>query len=107
MLDIKRSLYFLENRKSYEFDDDFAVLFYKGTAVAKGYTEKFRKNWQEESSYSDNMYDFFEDLGYDLEVELDEEDINDNWEHIWDELDWDDDSRSFKYGNWELVVLDI
>ena len=105
MKDIDKKQY--SARKEYEYDDDTAVLFYKGIKVARDETESFRKSWIEESDYFDNLYDFLDDVGANTDIELDEEDENSNWETIWDELDWDKDSQSYKYGNWEWVVLDI
>ena len=105
MADIDNKKY--ASRKSYEYDDDTAVLFYKGQKVKKQDAENFRKSWMEEMSYFDNMYDFLDDVVSSVDIELDEADAEDNWEHIWDELDWDENSQSYKYGNWELVILDI
>ena len=61
----------------------------------------------EETSYFDNMYDFLEDVVGSCDIDLDEADAEDNWEHIWDELDWNKETKSYKYKNWELVILDI
>ena len=82
-------------------------MFYKGVKIARAETESFRKSWIEEDDYFDNLYDFLDDIGANADIELDEEDEKSKWETIWDELDWNNDSRSYKYGNWELVVLDI
>lgn len=105
MKDIDKKQY--SARKEYEYDDDTAVLFYKGTKVTKQDAENFRKSWMEEMSYFDNMYDFLEDVVSSYDIELDEADAEDNWEHIWDELEWNKETKSYKYKNWELVVLDI
>ena len=104
MLDIEKKQY--SARKEYEYDDDTAVLFYKGMKVAKAHTETFKDSWSEEADYFDNMIDFLEDVGSES-VELDEEDVNDNWDNIWDNLDWNEQSKSYKYKNWEWIVLDI
>lgn len=93
-------------RKKYKYDDDIAVLFYKGTKVAKGATESFRKSWIEEASYFDTLYDFLDDVAG-ADIGLDEEDKNTSWETIWDELEWNEETKSYKYKNWEWIVLDI
>lgn len=40
MLDIEDKKY--SARKEYEYDDDTAVLFYRGTKIARALTENFR-----------------------------------------------------------------
>ena len=105
MKDIDKKQY--SARKEYEYDDDTAVLFYKGTKVAKATTESFRKSWIEDASYFDNLYDFFDDVGANTDIELDEADENTSWETIWDELEWNKETESYKYKNWEWIVLDI
>lgn len=106
MLDIDKKQY--SARKEYEYDDDIAVLFYKGTKVAKATTESFRKSWVEESWNCDaNTLTEFLGCVCNCYLELDEADDSDTWEHIWDELEWNKETKSYKYGNWELVILDI
>jgi len=104
MKDIDKKQY--SARKEYEYDDT-AILFYKGTKVTKQDAENFRKSWMEEMSYFDNMYDFLKDVVGSYDIELDEADIEDDWEHIWDELEWNKETKSYKYKNWEWIVLDI
>ena len=105
MLDIDKKQY--SARKKYEYDDDTAVLFYKGEKVARAHTESFRKSWIEEDCYFDNLYDFLDDVGANIDIELDEEDENSDWETIWEKLKWNKETKSYKYKNWEWVVLDI
>ena len=105
MLDIENKKY--SARKEYEYDDDTGVLFYKGTKITKCDMEDFRRSWLEEADYFDNMYDFLEDVIGNISVELEAADNEDNWEHIWNELDWNKETKSYKFGNWEIVVLDI
>ena len=63
MLDIEKKQY--STRKEYEYDDDAAVLFYRGTRIAKALTEDFRKYWVEESWNCDDesVGTLLEDLG--------------------------------------------
>lgn len=105
MEDIDKKQY--SARKEYEYDDDTAVLFYKGIKVARAETESFRKSWIEEASYFDNLYDFLDDVGANTDIELDEADENTSWEIIWNELEWNKETESYKYKNWEWIVLDI
>ena len=42
MLDIDKKQYSV--RKDYEYDDDTAILFYKGIKVARAMAESFRKS---------------------------------------------------------------
>ena len=105
MKDIDKAQY--SARKEYEYDDDIAVLFYKGVKVAKARTESFRKSWIEEDGYFDNLYDFLDDVGANTNIELDEEDTQEKWETIWDELDWNEEEKCYKYKNWTWIVLDI
>ncbi len=93
-------------RKQFEYDDDMCVLFYKGNKVERRLWETFTDSWSEEAGYFDNMIDFLEDVASES-VELDEEDVNDNWDNIWDNLEWNDASKSYKYKNWEFIILDI
>ena len=93
-------------RKKFQYDDDMCVLFYKGNKVANALWETFSDNWSEEVNYFNNMNDFLEDVASEI-VELDEEDVNDNWDNIWYSLAWDNKSKSYKYKNWELIILDI
>lgn len=105
MLDIEKTQYSI--RKEYEYDNDVAILFYKGIKVVKVNVESFRNSWIEEDGYFDNLYDFLDDIGANTDIELDKEDEKSKWETIWDELEWNKDSKSYKYGNWELVILDL
>ena len=92
-------------RKELDKDDDFAVLFYKGKKVAKGLSEEFSDVWYEEGSNYENVGMFF----YDIRVRayLDVKDSKESWLDIWNGLEWDASSKSYKYGSWELVILDI
>ena len=106
MLDIENKKYAIENRKEAEYDDDICVLFYKGQKVARHELDSYKGNWIEEDSYFDNLYDFFDDVT-NADIELDEEDAYEKWETIWDNLDWNETTKSYRYGNWELICLDI
>ena len=109
MLDIEKTIFSKENRKDWEYDDDIAILFYKGEQVARTEVEKFRKSWMEEADYFDNMCDFLDDVASSPSVDMDDEDYNDNWEHIYDKLtdSWDEKEKCCSYGNWTLIVLNI
>lgn len=101
MQDINKSKY--SHRREYRYDDDTAVLFYQGNKIAKGPFEMFRDNWIEESYNLEDrsVKTLFEDLGYNTI------DVNESYEDIFDKLDWDPKSKSFKYNDWELIVLEI
>ena len=105
MLDIDKKQYSV--RKEYEYDDDTAILFYKGIKVARAMAESFRKSWIEEDDYFNNLYNFLDDVGANTDIELDEEDEKTNWETIWEKLSWDKETKSYKYKNLEWVILDI
>ena len=95
-------------RKDYDYDDDVAILFYKGQKITKTRAENLRGSFIEESYCCKDMVEFVDDIGdSDCDVTIDEEDINNNWETIWDEMEWNADSKSYKYGNWEVIFLDI
>ena len=105
MKEIEKELYRFS--KEIDYDDDFAILFYKGEKVARDLVEGFKDNWIEAAYDYDNMVDLLNDIVRHRRFELDDADAEDTWEHIWDELAWDESSKSYKYGNWELVILDI
>ena len=105
MLDIENKKY--SNRKPIEYGDDVAVLFYKGKRICKNEIDSYKKSWSEESDYFDNMNDFLEDVVGDVNVEIETEDAQNTWDDIWLKLTWDRISRSYKYSNWELIVLNI
>lgn len=107
MLDIESKKY--SSRKEYEYDDDIGVLFYKGTKITRCNMEDFRKSWIEESwnAECETMEEFLDDVVGDIDIELDDEDNEDTWENIWDKLDWNENTNSYKYKNWEIVVLDM
>lgn len=92
-------------RKPIDYDNDFAVLFYKGKKVARGLFEMFKDSWCEEACNCDNVEEFFHDIR--VRTYLDDKDSKESWQDIWDGLDWDASSKSYKYGSWELVILDI
>lgn len=90
-----------------KYDDDFAILFYKGQKVASGLFETFKDNWIEEAGYFINDLErFFDDMCVET-IQLDEEDKRADWEYIWEQLSWCEDSKTYKYDKWELVILDI
>lgn len=105
--DIYKPIYNRENRKTYEYDDDIAVLFYKGYKVDRGDFEKFnKKEWMEESYFVKNVEELIEDITGNY-IPLDFEDKDLTWPFIWERMEWHEYNYSFHYGNWELVVLDI
>ena len=103
MKDIEKELYRFS--KEIEYDDDFAVLFYKGEKIAKGKVEDFKDCWCEAASDFDTVEELLGDIR--IEIELDPQDAVEPWENIWNELDWNKSSKSYKYENWELIILDI
>lgn len=103
MKDIEKELY--KFSKEIEYDDDFAVLFYKGENIAKGKVEDFKDCWCEAASDFDTVEELLEDIR--IDIELDPQDAVEPWENIWNELDWNESSKSYKYENWELIILDI
>ena len=91
MKDINHKKY--SHRKEYEYDDDIAVLFYKGGKVARAQADDFRKSWVEESWNCENgsVYALFNDLGLDTSLLMGEDenlcdDALENWEEVWDKL---------------------
>lgn len=107
MSDIEKANY--KNRKQIEYGDDSAILFYKGTRVCKNLIDNFDDDWVCESDYFDNMEDFLKDVTGEVNINIDETDLNDTWENIWNNLvqdGYDCDSHIYKYGNWSLIVLD-
>lgn len=112
MKDIDNKKY--SSRKEYEYDDDIGVLFYDGNRVARTEAEDYRKSWIEESWNDEDgsVYTLFDDLGLDTSLLMDQDgnlynDALEDWEKIWDELDWDEKSKSYKYKKWTLIILDI
>lgn len=114
MLDIENKKY--SARKEYEYDDDTAVLFYRGTKIAKALAEDFRKYWVEESwnCEDESVGTLLEDMGYDnnlpsttLDDKAYEDDMAEKYEDIWENLDWNEETKSYKYKDWELIILDI
>lgn len=103
MKDIEKELY--KFSKEIEYDDDFAVLFYKGEKIAKGKVEDFKDCWCEAASDFDTVEELLRDIR--IDIELDPQDAVEPWENIWNELDWNESSKSYKYENWELIILDI
>ena len=103
MKDIEKELYRFS--KEIEYDDDFAVLFYKGEKIAKGKVEDFKDCWCEAASDFDTVEELLGDIR--IDIELDPQDAVEPWENIWNELDWNESSKSYKYENWELIILDI
>ena len=94
-------------RKEYDYDNDRAVIFYKDKEVIRCYSEDLKGNFIEESDYFTEMIKFIEDiLGCLPDIEIDKEDNNDTWENIWNNLEWDKDSKSYKYKNWTVIILD-
>lgn len=108
--DIYKPIYNRENRKMYEYDDDIAVLFYKGYKVFRGEFEKFNKTRLiEESFYYRNVAELIEKLNpnFICNTYFEVEDKDLTWPFIWERMEWHEYNYSFHYGNWELVVLDI
>ena len=108
MLDIESKKY--SSRKEYEYDDDIGILFYKGQKVTKSAMEDYRGCWLEEDEYFDDLAELLDDIGYEVPFDaynLDEEDRKEKWETVWDNLEWNEETKSYKYKNWEIVVLDI
>ena len=103
MKDIEKELYRFS--KEIEYDDDFAVLFYKGEKIAKGKVEDFKDCWCEAASDFDTVEELLGDIR--IDIELDPQGAVEPWENIWNELDWNESSKSYKYENWELIILDI
>lgn len=114
MTDIERGLYSKENRKDDDsdsfYDDDICVLFYGGHKVCKSDWEHFRKYFIEESCNCEDetMKSLLDDFGIDISLyKFNKNDLKENYEDIWTNLDWNKDTKSFKYKDWELIVLDI
>ena len=94
-------------RKELEYDDDVVILFYNGQKVLRGTTDTFKSNMMEEMSYFSNAREMLEKDFYTyLEGPFDKT-VNEQWEEIWDNLNWDAESKSYKYGRWEMICLDI
>lgn len=94
-------------RKRDEYDNDICVLFYNGYKVMKGMLEYFSKSLMEESPNYDKAEEMFVDgCGYDIQVPK-EQWGNESWATVWDKLDFDHSSQSYKYGKWEFVCLDL
>lgn len=108
MKDIEKPIFSIENRKQCKYDDDFTVLFYKGEMIARDFWETFDKNWAEEEANEN-----FEQLQWLIQditgsfVLLDEEDNKMTWGKVWNDLEWNEETRSYQYGDWELIVLDV
>lgn len=90
-------------------EDDIAILFYKENKIHRGTIEEFRSSWVEEWQYNSDMQEFLEDVGDETSIFvcLDEEDKAKTWKEVWDGLKWNEDSETYRYGNWELFVLNI
>ena len=112
MKDINNKKY--SYRKEYEYDNDIAVLFYKGNKVARAQAVDFRSSWVEESWNCENgsIYTLFDNIGLNTSLLIGRDgnlcdDALENWEEVWDKLCWDERSKSYKYKNWTLIILDI
>ncbi len=105
MKDIDQPKY--QSRKEIDYDDDIVILFYNGQKVLKGITTTFQDNMIEEmDDFSDTKEMLEEDFNAYLEGPFDDT-IHEKWVDIWNNLDWDADSKSYKYGRWEMICLDI
>ena len=94
-------------RKRTEYSNDICFLFYNGYKVARGLLEYFSDSLMEESSNYDKAEEMLvDDCGVELQVPK-EQWGNESWDTVWDNLEFDDDSKSYKYGKWEFVCLDL
>ena len=75
MKDIEKELYRFS--KEIEYDDDFAVLFYKGEKIAKGKVEDFKDCWCEAASDFDTVEELLGDIR--IDIELDPQDAVELW----------------------------
>lgn len=50
-----------------------------------------------------------EDLGCsdNLPIGFSDDDMTERYEDVWDNLDWNEETKSYKYKDWEWIVLDI
>ena len=93
--------------KEIEYDNDWAVLFYKDKKIAKNTVEGFSEGWSEEFAYVNTIKELLNNVGIEVDLDLESEDNLEPWYDIWSNLTYDYSSHSYKYGNWELMVLDI
>ena len=92
MRDIERDIFKKENRKQIEWGDDIVVLFYDSGELIKGTLDMIKHC---DLRTDDIVYDFKE--------------YNEN-RYIYDicnKLEFDKETCSYKFGLWEMIVLDI